>query len=155
MRPTPEEIIDGLDYSLQQEIRPELSSAWSIRVADAMTWALRHLKARWLHERDVVLAEQSELVRILTAARARIDLPAIDWTPVDAEFDDTAPLANFIAHTMRLRTVLDGVIDALPPQSSGADAETWRTILSYLQNQIDREESLLYPRHESSEGPTE
>ena len=153
MRPTPEEIIDGLEHSLEQEIRPELSSEWGLRVADAMTWALRHLKARWLRERDVVVAEQDELAEILRRTRGRDDLTGIDWTALDEEVDDTHQLSVLIAHNLRLRTILDSVIEGLPSQSIDAGNETWSDILTYLQNQIDREESLLYPPRKSPKGP--
>ena len=65
MRPTPAEIVEGLQYNLRADLLPELESPWAKRIAGNMLWALEHLKQRLTGEHALAVEENADLRAVL------------------------------------------------------------------------------------------
>jgi hypothetical protein len=116
-----------------------------------MHWSLVHLKARWHGECQVVVSERRELEALLTRARAAPTFGALDWSVLTQASDEWADGAAIIDRNLQLRAALDQVINAFPHDDPAAEP-LWAEVLAYVQNQIAREETLLYPQP-GAEGP--
>ena len=149
MRPTPAEIVEGLQYNLKADLIPELQTPWGKRIAGNMLWALEHLKQRLTEEHTLAVEENTDLRVVLAAAEAARDgdsslgeaLGAIDLTLDEAR---EWPAAEELTHeNARLRTLVDAIVEAFPAERGDAAEELWRDILGYIARQTDRDGALI------------
>ena len=149
MRPTPAEIVEGLQYNLRADLLPELQSPWAKRIAGNMLWGLEHLKQRLLEEHALAVEENADLRDVLaSAATARSEdatlagsLDGIDLA-LDEAREWPAP-EELVAENARLRTVVDTIVEAYPADREGAADDLWREILGYIARQTDRDGKLI------------
>ncbi len=149
MRPTPAEIVEGLQYNLRADLLPELQSPWGKRIAGNMLWALEHLKQRLNEEHTLAVEENADLREVLAHAQAarRDDatlaqaLEGIDLAT--GEPREWPPPDQLIAENARLRTMLDAIVEAYPATHEGSTAELWRVILGYIARQTERDGQLI------------
>ena len=149
MRPTPAEIVEGLQYNLRADLLPELESPWAKRIAGNMLWGLEHLKQRLLEEHALAVEENADLRDVLaSAATARSgdatlagSLDGIDLA-LDEAREWPAP-EELVAENARLRTVVDTIVEAYPADREGAADDLWREILGYIARQTDRDGKLI------------
>ncbi len=149
MRPTPAEIVEGLQYNLRADLLPELQSPWAKRIAGNMLWGLEHLKQRLLEEHALAVEENADLRDVLaSAATARSgdatlagSLDGIDLA-LDEAREWPAP-EELVAENARLRTVVDTIVEAYPADREGAADDLWREILGYIARQTDRDGKLI------------
>ncbi len=151
MRPTPAEIIEGLQYSLRNDLQPELHSAWAERMAGSMLWALEHLKQRWLHEHELAVEENADLRTVLDSVAAAVGVDAAlgqalgapDLAVASIPVRPWPPASDLIAENDRLRSALDGVVEAFPEERDDAANELWRELLGYIARQTERDDRLI------------
>ena len=149
MRPTPAEIVEGLQYNLRADLLPELQSPWAKRIAGNMLWGLEHLKQRLLEEHALAVEENADLRDVLasaTAARSEDASLAGSLDGIDLALDEArewpAP-EELVAENARLRTVVDTIVEAYPADREGAADDLWREILGYIARQTDRDGKLI------------
>ena len=68
MRPTTEEILKGMKYTLKEVIVPDLRSSWPRWMAEQIDYFIDHLILRYREEPKMVLDENQELREILSQA---------------------------------------------------------------------------------------
>lgn len=149
MRPTPAEIVEGLQYNLKADLIPELQTPWGKRIAGNMLWALEHLKQRLEEEHALAVEENADLREVLAAAAvARASdagladaLAAVDLAPGEAR--EWPAAAELTAENARLRTAVDAIVEAFPAERAGAAEELWREILGYVARQTERDGTLI------------
>ena len=149
MRPTPAEIVEGLEYNLRADLMPELDSPWAKRIAGNMLWALEHLKQRLTEEHALAVAENADLRAVLASASSARGgnaqladaLEGIDLAPGEAR-EWPAP-EELTDENARLRTVVDAIVEAFPAERDDAAEELWREILGYIARQTDRDGTLI------------
>jgi len=149
MRPTPAEIVEGLEYNLRADLLPELESPWAKRIAGNMLWALEHLKQRLLEEHALAVEENADLREVLAAAATARSadttladaLAGVDLTLGEAR-EWPAP-EELTAENARLRTAVDAIVEAFPAQRDAAAEELWREILGYIARQTERDGTLI------------
>ena len=149
MRPTPAEIVEGLQYNLRADLIPELESPWAKRIAGNMLWALEHLKQRLEEEHALAVEENADLRGVLAVAtEARGEggaladaLASIDLTPGEAR--EWPAAEELTAENARLRTVVDGIVEAFPAERDAAAEALWREILGYIARQTERDGALI------------
>ncbi len=149
MRPTPAEIVEGLQYNLRADLLPELDSPWAKRIAGNMLWGLEHLKQRLLEEHALAVEENTDLRTVLaSAASARSD----DATLAEAlagielaldEARDWPPPEALVAENAQLRSVVDAIVEAYPAVREDTAEDLWRVILGYIARQTDRDGKLI------------
>ena len=149
MRPTPAEIVEGLQYNLRADLLPELESPWAKRIAGNMLWGLEHLKQRLLEEHALAVEENADLRDVLasTASARHDDVSLSDALDgIDLALDEArewpAP-EELVAENARLRTVVDTIVEAYPADREGAADDLWREILGYIARQTDRDGKLI------------
>ena len=149
MRPTPAEIVEGLQYNLRADLLPELESPWAKRIAGNMLWGLEHLKQRLLEEHELAVEENADLRDVLaSAATARSEDASLAGSldGIDLALDEArewpAP-EELVAENARLRTVVDTIVEAYPADREGAADDLWREILGYIARQTDRDGKLI------------
>ena len=149
MRPTPAEIVEGLQYNLRADLLPELESPWAKRIAGNMLWGLEHLKQRLLEEHALAVEENADLRDVLaSAATARSEDASLAGSldGIDLALDEArewpAP-EELVAENARLRTVVDTIVEAYPTDREGAADDLWREILGYIARQTDRDGKLI------------
>ncbi len=149
MRPTPAEIVEGLQYNLRADLLPELESPWAKRIAGNMLWGLEHLKQRLLEEHALAVEENADLRDVLaSAATARSEDASLAGSldGIDLALDEArewpAP-EELVAENARLRTVVDTIVEAYPADREGAADDLWREILGYIARQTDRDGKLI------------
>ena len=149
MRPTPAEIVEGLQYNLRADLLPELESPWAKRIAGNMLWGLEHLKQRLLEEHTLAVEENADLRDVLaSAATARSEDASLAGSldGIDLALDEArewpAP-EELVAENARLRTVVDTIVEAYPADREGAADDLWREILGYIARQTDRDGKLI------------
>ncbi len=149
MRPTPAEIVEGLQYNLRADLLPELQSPWAKRIAGNMLWGLEHLKQRLLEEHALAVEENADLRDVLaSAATARSEDASLAGSldGIDLALDEArewpAP-EELVAENARLRTVVDTIVEAYPADREGAADDLWREILGYIARQTDRDGKLI------------
>ena len=149
MRPTPAEIVEGLQYNLRADLIPELQSPWAKRIAGNMLWALEHLKQRLEEEHALAVEENADLRGVLAAATAARGeggaladaLASLDLTPGEAR--EWPAGEELTAENARLRTVVDGIVEAFPAERDAAAEALWREILGYIARQTERDGALI------------
>lgn len=149
MRPTPAEIVEGLQYNLRADLLPELESPWAKRIAGNMLWALEHLRQRLNEEHTLAVEENADLRAVLAnAASARSAdatlaeaLDGIDLSLGDAR--EWPPMEQLLAENASLRTAVDTIVEAFPAEREGAVGELWKVILGYIARQTDRDGKLI------------
>ncbi len=149
MRPTPAEIVEGLEYNLRADLMPELETPWAKRIAGNMLWALEHLKQRLNEEHALAVEENADLREVLqAAAKARSgdatlaeSLADVDLTLGEAR-EWPAP-EELTAENARLRTAVDAIVEAFPAQRDAAAEDLWREILGYIARQTERDGALI------------
>ena len=149
MRPTPAEIVEGLEYNLRADLLPELDTPWAKRIAGNMLWALEHLKQRLNEEHALAVEENADLRKVLeAAAKARSgdatlaeSLAEVDLAPGEAR-QWPAP-EELTAENARLRTAVDAIVEAFPAQRDAAAEDLWRVILGYIARQTERDGALI------------
>ncbi len=149
MRPTPAEIVEGLQYNLRADLIPELQSPWAKRIAGNMLWALEHLKQRLEEEHALAVDENADLRGVLAAATtARAEggtladaLASIDLAPGDTR--EWPAAEELTAENARLRTLVDAIVEAFPAERDDAAEALWREILGYIARQTERDGALI------------
>ena len=149
MRPTPAEIVEGLEYNLRADLLPELETPWAKRIAGNMLWALEHLKQRLTEEHALAVEENTDLRGVLgAAAKARSgggalaeSLAGVDLTAGEAK-EWPAP-EELTAENARLRTAVDAIVEAFPAERDAAAEDLWREILGYIARQTERDGALI------------
>ena len=128
MRPTPAEIVEGLQYNLRADLLPELESPWAKRIAGNMLWALEHLKQRLTREHALAVEENADLRAVLASAASARDadaalaaaLAAIDLAPGEAR--EWPANEELVAENARLRSLVDAIVEAFPADRAGRTA---------------------------------
>lgn len=153
MRPTVEELIEGMAYTFSNAIVPELSpnaSQWARRMSDSLSGLFHHLLVRLEREADLALQENKDLKELLTMLAAHPQA-ADTLNGVADEFRRQAateiPLIPdpkaVAAQNVALNGILQDAIEAMEAAAkvSGSDAfvEERRRIRRYLKQQLDRE----------------
>ncbi len=149
MRPTPAEIVEGLQYNLKADLIPELQTPWGKRIAGNMLWALEHLKQRLEEEHALAVEENADLREVLAAAEAARAgdaaladaLAAVDLAPGEAR--EWPPAEELTAENARLRAAVDAIVEAFPAEREGAAEDLWREILGYVARQAERDGKLI------------
>ncbi len=149
MRPTPAEIVEGLQYNLRADLLPELDSPWAKRIAGNMLWGLEHLKQRLLEEHALAVEENADLRTVLaSAASARSDdatlaqaLAGIELALDEAR--DWPPPEALVAENTQLRSVVDAIVEGYPAVREDTAEDLWRVILGYIARQTDRDGKLI------------
>lgn len=149
MRPTPAEIVEGLQYNLRADLIPELQSPWAKRIAGNMLWALEHLKQRLEEEHGLAVEENADLRSVLAAAKAARNeggaladaLASIDLTAGEAR--EWPAEEELTAENARLRAVVDAIVEAFPAERDAAAEALWREILGYIARQTERDGALI------------
>ncbi len=149
MRPTPAEIVEGLQYNLRADLIPELQTPWGKRIAGNMLWALEHLKQRLEEEHALAVEENADLRGVLAAAaEARGGdatladaLASVDLAPGEAR--EWPAAEELTAENARLRTLVDAIVEAFPAERGDVAEGLWREILGYIARQTDRDGALI------------
>lgn len=149
MRPTPAEIVEGLQYNLRADLIPELQTPWGKRIAGNMLWALEHLKQRLEEEHALAVEENADLRGVLEAAAAARGgdatlsdaLASVDLAPGEAR--EWPAAEELTAENARLRTLVDAIVEAFPAERGEVAEGLWREILGYIARQTDRDGALI------------
>ena len=120
-------------------------------MAGSMLWALEHLKQRWLHEHELAVEENADLRTVLdlVAAAVGVDaalgqaLGAPDLAVASTPVRRWPPASDLIAENERLRSALDGVVEAFPEERDDAANALWRELLGYIARQTERDDRLI------------
>ncbi|MXY87706.1 MAG: hypothetical protein F4Y92_02440 [Dehalococcoidia bacterium] len=149
MRPTPAEIVEGLQYNLKADLIPELQTPWGKRIAGNMLWALEHLKQRLEEEHALAVEENADLREVVAAAVAARAadaglgeaLATVELSPGEAR--EWPASEELTSENARLRTAVDAVVEAFPSEREGAAEDLWREILGYVARQTERDGKLI------------
>lgn len=137
MRPTVDEILDGVERSFRRDIQPELTSEWAQRIAASLLQAVGHVRLRLRLERELLEEEHEDLLGVLAILedRERDDASAASSRSVSLNDEELE------AATCALRAALDRAIRAgLPPDPGDA---RWQAVLGYSERQLNREARLI------------
>lgn len=149
MRPTPAEIVEGLQYNLRADLIPELQSPWAKRIAGNMLWALEHLKQRLEEEHALAVEENADLRAVVSNADAARSGDAALAEALAGIALDSGEAREWPAHeelsaeNARLRTLVDEIVEAFPADREGGAGELWREILGYIARQTERDGTLI------------
>lgn len=137
MRPTIDEVLEGVEVSFVRDLLPEIQTEWGRRIAAAVLDAVGHVRLRLAHERRLVEEELADLRGVCAvlglspegaASAAAIGEIATDG--VEAE-------------TMHLRAAVEAALRSGDVVAGSEDDGRWQAVLAYLGRQLDRENQLL------------
>lgn len=136
MRPTIDEVLEGVEVSFVRDLLPEIQSEWGRRIAAAVLDAVGHVRLRLAHERRLVEEELADLRGVCAA----LGLAPDGATSAAAQ---GAATDGVEAETMRLRAAVEAALRRGDVVAGGEDDPRWQAVLAYLGRQLDRENQLL------------
>ena len=135
MRPTLDEILNGIEISFGRDLMPELESEWAKRIASVLLDAIGHVRLRLVLAKDLAIEEYEDITALLVKLGGNA-------TIVDGNID-TVTLAGLEQANIEMRTALDELIRGYTPPSKDENDQTWKEILGYCARQLGRERRLI------------
>lgn len=135
MRPTIDEILDGVERSFRRDLQPELKSEWAARIGAALLQAIGHVRLRLALDRELLEQEHADLTAVLGLLGA--GSPPEPPVPVRALSDEELEAATLARRDELDRIIRDG---SLVPQPGDL---RWQAVTGYTERQLDREARLI------------
>ena len=155
MRPTPEEVLRSISYTLDTLIRPDPTSALAVSYLLTVSNMLRQLHLSLQHEETAIGADMADLrdtlsgaCTFLRAERLDEDLSGEIQKALDVVPAGTAPAKAAREHWRMLRSILERTIQEMQAHRDRFTADASycavrHAIRDYLDRSIDRERVLI------------
>ncbi len=146
MRPTLDEVLDGIRISFERDIVPELSSDWSRRIATVALDAIEHVRLRLEREERLLSEEHSDLRETLSELAALGIHEAKPSGGLPQQVAGTSPQAQreqLESEVLAMRWALNTVIRTHGGDGQGQGAPGSHHVSGYLTRQLNREDQLI------------
>jgi hypothetical protein len=162
MRPSARQLIEGIDWSLQNRVAPVTDDKWAASTLRSTHCLLQHLAARVDQEGQLLHDDNVDLRSVLGAVAVRLVDAA--WAPERSRVEDALArawresgayptVATMNDENEFLRGVIDGLVVALhgvAPDQQGVADGALADIDGYLTRRREREQPLFMPAFMSS-----
>jgi hypothetical protein len=154
MRPTTDQILASLDYSLTEFIIPHVDGDYPTYIAKVMRHVIEHLRVRSRLEGELLAEENREIVALLegvrvapSAVRHAVDTALEGLSPDDVEY---TPIARLAERNDRLRAAMVQTIETLDADAAAFGDDQSREdlragIVAHMAAQVRRDGALAEP----------
>lgn len=164
MRPSARQLIEGIDWSLQNRVAPVTEDKWAASTLRSVHCLLQHLAARVEGEGRLLHDDNSDLRTVLTDVRGLLgegpqwqgarDAVTVQLDHHWREPGDYPTGESLAAENEALRGVVDRLLLDLHPVAvrnpDGPEAQALAEIDAYIRRRLEREQPFFVPAFLSS-----